>query len=285
VETLPPEGEASISPLLAEWAGQEEAAARRAAETAAALLRQRGITTAVRVRRGSAGEAIVEQARENAAELIVVGSHGVGTMERLLVGSVSERVARYAFCSVLVARGPGPGLHNAPDHPAGGAPPPALRRVIVAVDGSLSATQALDAFARLPLPAEAAVTLLYVVRPSDLVAPFPVSTDVSWDTVVEHYDHERLAAGEAILHDAQERLRAVGHQATLEVRCGAPADELVAAARQTGADLLVVGGANRSALGGLLLGSVSDRVLTRAPCSVLVGRSADGTGKERGIPE
>jgi nucleotide-binding universal stress UspA family protein len=85
--------------------------------------------------------------------------------------------------------------------------------------------------------------------------------------------------GLRIARHAQERLRAGGRAAEVAVRCGAPADELIATAKETGADLIVVGAANRSALGRLFLGSVSGRLLSHAPCSVLIARTPAETVK------
>lgn len=53
---------------------------------------------------GSAGKAIVEDAQDWGADLIVVGSHGYGFWNRVLVGSVSLAVVHHAPCSVLIVR-------------------------------------------------------------------------------------------------------------------------------------------------------------------------------------
>lgn len=55
---------------------------------------------------GSPESRIVDVAEEWQADLIVVGSHGYNTWERLLLGSVSSAVVHHAPCSVLVARRP-----------------------------------------------------------------------------------------------------------------------------------------------------------------------------------
>ena len=55
---------------------------------------------------GPAARTIVEKAEEWNADLIVVGSHGYGFWKRAWLGSVSDRVARYAPCSVLIVRQP-----------------------------------------------------------------------------------------------------------------------------------------------------------------------------------
>jgi nucleotide-binding universal stress UspA family protein len=57
---------------------------------------------------GSAGDEIVAVAGDIGAGLIVVGSHGKGPLERLLLGSTAERVVRNARCTVVVVREPQP---------------------------------------------------------------------------------------------------------------------------------------------------------------------------------
>ena len=63
-----------------------------------------GLNVRVLVWTGDPGESIVSAAESEAADLIVVGTHGRGTIGRLLIGSVSEHVVRHAPCPVLVAR-------------------------------------------------------------------------------------------------------------------------------------------------------------------------------------
>jgi nucleotide-binding universal stress UspA family protein len=66
--------------------------------------RPTGINVRILVWTGDPGESIVAAAEAEAADLIVVGTHGRGTIGRLLLGSVSEHVVRNAPCPVLVAR-------------------------------------------------------------------------------------------------------------------------------------------------------------------------------------
>jgi nucleotide-binding universal stress UspA family protein len=53
---------------------------------------------------GKSGTEIVKAAKDWPADLIVIGSHGRGGVERLLLGSVAEAVMRHAACPVLVVR-------------------------------------------------------------------------------------------------------------------------------------------------------------------------------------
>lgn len=65
-----------------------------------------GDNTAVEtaVLRGSPKAAIINEAEEWEADLIVVGSHGYGFFERMLIGSVSNAILHHAPCSVLIVK-------------------------------------------------------------------------------------------------------------------------------------------------------------------------------------
>ena len=52
----------------------------------------------------SPADVIVRIAEEESADLIVLGSHGAGAVERFLLGSVSDRVAHHAHCAVLIVK-------------------------------------------------------------------------------------------------------------------------------------------------------------------------------------
>jgi nucleotide-binding universal stress UspA family protein len=71
---------------------------------AADRLHRRGLTVEVTVRDGEPGPAIVEEAREWGADLIVVGSRGHTGIRRMLEGSVSQYVVDHAPCPVEVIR-------------------------------------------------------------------------------------------------------------------------------------------------------------------------------------
>src|ERR1051326_9026553 len=70
--------------------------ARKAASDVARQLQSRGLHTEAIVIEGDPGSAIIEQAKEWGADLIVVGSHQHSLIERLLVGSVSDKVVKPA---------------------------------------------------------------------------------------------------------------------------------------------------------------------------------------------
>ncbi|OOY37401.1 permease [Solemya velum gill symbiont] len=74
------------------------------AEKVHQFMKGNGLDVKVDVRVGTPSEAIVASARENGADLIVLGSHGRTGLDRLLIGSVSERVIGNADCPVMVVK-------------------------------------------------------------------------------------------------------------------------------------------------------------------------------------
>jgi nucleotide-binding universal stress UspA family protein len=83
---------------------QQERDARQIAARAAERLTQSGFSVDTVVRQGDPRTAIVDEAAEWGADLIVVGSHGHTGLTRLLLGSVAQAVVAHAPCSVEVVR-------------------------------------------------------------------------------------------------------------------------------------------------------------------------------------
>jgi nucleotide-binding universal stress UspA family protein len=83
---------------------RQEADAERVADRTANRLEQTGLSVDTAVRRGDPRTAIVDEAGEWGADLIVMGSHGHTGLKRLLLGSVAQAVVAHAPCSVEVAR-------------------------------------------------------------------------------------------------------------------------------------------------------------------------------------
>ncbi|MBK8467096.1 MAG: universal stress protein [Chloracidobacterium sp.] len=75
-----------------------------AVERAKAILGSKGVAVTTEILFGSPESRIVETAEETQADLIIMGSHGYKTWERMLLGSVSNSVVHHAPCSVIVVR-------------------------------------------------------------------------------------------------------------------------------------------------------------------------------------
>lgn len=87
---------------------EQRQAAERLLKNAATKLQAAGFNVTWMVQEGDPRMAILDDAEAWSADLIVVGSHGRTGLQRLLMGSVSEAVARHAACSVEIIRPRGP---------------------------------------------------------------------------------------------------------------------------------------------------------------------------------
>jgi nucleotide-binding universal stress UspA family protein len=87
---------------LAEQRGLSSGVVESAAE--AIRMKAPNLTVTTKVAEGNPKDAIVEEAREWDADLVVVGSHGYGRLKRMVLGSVAGAVVANAPCSVHVAR-------------------------------------------------------------------------------------------------------------------------------------------------------------------------------------
>lgn len=228
-------------------------AARRALEAEVTGLRRDSLTVSERVLVGRAATRLIAHAREVGADLVVMGSRGRGPIATMVLGSVSAEVAVEAPCPVLVAR------------------TTAIRRVLVAVDGTPEADRVIDAVAAAPY-LRAAHLQVVSVAPSAVPGPgillgggFGLSIAVYEDAVAaaRHDLEERAAA-------AADRLAASGLDVTWSVPQGDAAVTIIDHAARGDVDLIVVGRHARSGMRRLLLGSVARNVLLHAHCSVLV---------------
>jgi len=249
-----------------EWvasAQAEEGKAERLLSTSERLLSSWGISAeTVRVE-GHAAEAILRVAAERQVDLIVVGA--LGQEERgFLVGSVSQKVKALALTDVLVVRRGAP-LQASP------------LRALLAVDGSTHSLAAAEALATKVRWEGAQVHIVHALD---------VPMLSMWELLagVEEVDPASLPpplrerAGQA-LSGPLRILHAHGIEATTEIRTGRPAVEILEAARRHQAHLIVVGSRGLSGIRGLLLGSVTQRVVRHGTTSVLVARGphrADG---------
>ena len=152
------------------------------------------------------------------------------------------------------------------------------QRILVAIDDSEPAERALDAALDLARGLHARVLLVHVVNPT---IPFlPGADELSpLDTVTE-----LRARGEDLL--LRTRMRSAGvekvESALLE---GRAADEIVSAADEWEADLIVIGTHGRGRIGELLLGSTTRDVIRHARCPVMTVSDKHAVAGERAVGE
>jgi nucleotide-binding universal stress UspA family protein len=141
--------------------------------------------------------------------------------------------------------------------------------VLVPTDFSTSAAQALDYAIRLARPLKARLTVLHVMQPN----PMPgVDTGVAPPAT---YLQEVKEAMQSNMEDALARVTAAGFTAERLVLYGIPFQGIVDTAKARQVDLIIMGTHGRTGLMYVLLGSVAEKVVRLAPCSVLVVRTVD----------
>lgn len=156
-------------------------------------------------------------------------------------------------------------------------------KILIGYDGSDCADAALDDLTQAGLPADAEAHILSVAEVW-LPPPPPSAYEIldqarkahSPSELQHNYSKGCKAAQQAFALAQRVAERVVtkfpGWKVTADSSCGSPAWELVAKADEWKPDLIVVGSHGRTALGRFVLGSVSQRVLAEARCSVRVSR-------------
>jgi nucleotide-binding universal stress UspA family protein len=95
---------AGSDPERAEWSVGPTVGVDSLLERAAGTLRAHGVQVETYARKGDAAGAIIDVAEEQKAHLIVIGSKGMTSARRFLLGSVPDKVSHHAPCSVLIIR-------------------------------------------------------------------------------------------------------------------------------------------------------------------------------------
>jgi nucleotide-binding universal stress UspA family protein len=102
--STPPQMAAGYEPEMAEIMKELFEQAQETVDRAGAELRTAGFNVKTRVAEAEVRSGILDVAVEWHADLIVLGSHGRKGLQRFMLGSVAESVARGAYCSVLIVR-------------------------------------------------------------------------------------------------------------------------------------------------------------------------------------
>ena len=196
---------------------------------------------------------ILAQAVSLNSDLIVIGTHGFGGFDRLVLGSVTEKVLRKASAPVLVIP---PRAEATPTSPV------RFKRILCPVDFSTGATAGLAYAVSLAEEADAELTLLNVV--DDVVM---------YDLAMSAQDVAALkrSSVEALEQLLPADVRTYCSVETL-VTEGRPAREILKAATARAADLVVMGVQGRNALDRMVFGSTTHAVIRAASCPVLTVR-------------
>lgn len=183
-------------------------------------------------------EEIVAAAEEINADLIVMGQQGRRRLARMMVGHATVRVIAAAKCSVLSV-------------PVGGGMWD--KRLLLATDGSRFSDAAAVSAARIAHCCHVPVTVVSALVPS--------------------HSPQRQQEGREAVERTVAQLRDDGLQVDGLTQAGEADDVIIKLAEEKGADLIVMGTHGRTGFGKALLGSVSERVIGKSKCPVMVVRA------------
>ena len=238
---LAPSGQA----LLAHYAEHERHAAQDGLTALVERTRARGVVCDSHLERGRPEACIASLAEETDADWVVLGTHGRSGITALLLGSVAEKIARICPRSTLLVR-------SGPPLTSGGT-------VIFGEDFSPDTSRRVAAEV-----ARALAARLVLVHGIDILTGLAANTSYSMPPSL--IDSARSEAEAHLAKLAAELEGDVDSAVRLEAGAAALCDH----ARKTNAILVITATSSRQGLERWVLGSVAEKTLRHAPCSVLI---------------
>ncbi len=208
---------------------------------------------------GPVADALQDHIESSGADLVVMTTHGRGSMSRFWLGSVADTLMRRLHVPLLLVR------------PTGGDPvPPRLGRILIALDGSPFAERAIAAATALGQPFGAEYALLMVVEP-----PLPIADPSGFMVVPLMAGAEKQLRESATryLQGHADRLGKQGFAVTIHpVDATGAANTIIAQADELKADLVALASHGAGGFERLVVGSVADKVIRGSTHPTLVVR-------------
>jgi len=186
-------------------------------------------------------EFILQLVKDEGYDLVVIGNRAESQYPRYSLGSVTEKVARHAECTVFIVK-----------------KKMLLDKILVAVDGSKHADRAVEYAVQLAKKYRVNLALLHVEDDNLIRIGGPQVLDCIG------------TVGESILENASTKIRGVAFAKFMKY--GNPAETIIKMAKKGNVDLIVVGSRGLSSVKRFLLGSVSDDISMHSRSSVLIVR-------------
>jgi nucleotide-binding universal stress UspA family protein len=199
-------------------------------------------------------------AEAEAADMLVLGTHGRSGFEHLILGSVAEKVVRKAHCPVMTIP---PAASDATK-----AVPSLFHRIVAGVDFSDASLHALKYALSLAEEADAHLTVLRVVEVPRELAEWAAESDEG-KGYVKRWQELALTR----LHDVVPNDARVYCHVEERVETGQPYRELLRVAAEQSASLIVIGAHGHNVLDRMFFGSTAQHVVRRAACPVLTLRA------------
>lgn len=196
---------------------------------------------------GDTASVILSMAQKESADLILIGSRGLGVLKEHVLGSVSHRVATHAPCPTLIIKSPLLPLNN----------------ILLPIEHHLDAEWVIEWLAQKPFQKLPHLSVLHVIPFAQPVLPVGALLPDGWK--------KELQTGSAhFTQDVTNTLIQLGYQADRFVEPGGPSSIVQKYIARLQPQLVLMGTYNRSRLNRLAHGSVSHATVHHAPCSVLL---------------
>lgn len=221
-------------------------------------LRSDGLQVTTVTLTGNVPQAILREGREQAADLIIMATHGRSGLERAIMGSVTERVVAEATVPVMLLR---PGGHRLTH----------VKTLLVPVDGTPGGSVALGVAVGLARAVSARIVLLRVVEP---IPPY-LYDGIYWTGgayLDPTWDEEARAAAQSFVDGMVQRLQNNGVAAEGRAILGNVTATIIETADAVEADIVVMSTHALTGPARAILGSVSDAVVRTAHRPVLLIR-------------
>jgi nucleotide-binding universal stress UspA family protein len=223
-------------------------------------LEAEGVVADARVPYGVPAEAILDEATFECADLIVMSTHARGGFDRLVHGSVADHVIHTARVPVLVVPPGAPGGWGS-----------GARRVLVTLDGSALAEEAIGPADELARTIGASIVLMKVIEPFYYGYAYG---DVYGTSPMLDVDPEaELKDARAYLREVA-RTRLTGQRVEIVAEIGKPEASIVETAHRLGASAIAMATHGRGGFARFMIGSVATGVLRHAEAPLLLVRPA-----------
>jgi nucleotide-binding universal stress UspA family protein len=243
-------------PMLTEAQGQIVQNARRKMDTIHGSIEASKVEVQTRLDIGNPWETIAMIAKEVSANLIIVGAHGESRFSEHVLGTVADRLIKTTSTPVLVHRASTPRARHG------------LQTVLAATDFSEESALAISTVVHLlrgstePTRLVLFHTVALAITPGDFATPVAMS---------QYWDEEERTARRR-LESLAASLRSDRLQVEVKSFRGYPGDAILYEAQMINADLIAIGTGGRTGMNRFFMGSVAERVLHHAMCSVLTVR-------------
>lgn len=195
---------------------------------------------------------IIQVAKEENVDLLVIGTHGRAGVDRVILGSVAERIVRKARCPVMVVRG---------------RKYVGFKRIIVPIDLSDCSRIALEYAAATARAHKSKLTILHVYEES-FIEPYinAANSEEEANEIIKEIERVNETKYDEFLKTVD--LSGVEYEKLLKK--GIPETDIVEIAMEQQANLIVMGTHGRSGIKHILIGSTAEEVVRTVHCDIII---------------